>query len=68
MTVYMVTPFHLVRLPFLGVRTKQLTAWNLQKLCADRDPVSTFVPKNKVETSYTTNWAPAPCPNSSVGT
>ena len=52
-TVYIVTPFRLVRLPFwnmsLGVRTKQLTAWNLQKLCADRDPVPTFVPKNKVE-------------------
>ena len=36
----------------LVATTKQCTAWNLQKLCADRDPVPTFVPKNKVETLY----------------
>ena len=36
----------------LVVTTKQYTAWNLQKLCADRDPVPTFVAENKVETLY----------------
>ena len=36
----------------LAARTKQLTARNLQKLCAHRDPVPTFVPEYKVETLY----------------
>ena len=36
----------------LAVTTKQWTARNLQKLCADRDPVPTFMPKNKFETLY----------------
>ena len=46
----------------LAARTKQWTAPNLQKLCAHRDPVLTFVPKYKV------TQALAPCLNSSVGT
>ena len=29
----------------LAARTKQWTAWNLQKLCAQRDPVPIFVPE-----------------------
>ena len=37
----------------LAARTKQWTAArNLQKLCAHRDPVPTFVPEYKVETLY----------------
>ena len=36
----------------LAARTKQLTARNLEKLCAHRDPVPTFVPEYKVETLY----------------
>ena len=32
--------------------TKQCTAWNLQKFCANRDPVPTFVAENKVKTLY----------------
>ena len=36
----------------LAVRTKQWTARNLQKLCADRDPVPTFLPENKVSTLF----------------
>ena len=42
MTVYIVTPF---RNMSLAARTKQWTARNLQKLCARRDPVPTFVPE-----------------------
>ena len=36
----------------LAARTKQLTARNLQNLCAHRDPVPTLVPEYKVETLY----------------
>ena len=36
----------------LAARTKQLTVQNLQKLCAHRDQVPTFVPEYKVETLY----------------
>ena len=36
----------------LAARTKQWTARNLQKLCAHRDPVLTFVPEYKVLTLY----------------
>ena len=38
----------------LAARTKQLTAGNLQKLCAHRDPIPTFVPDReyKVDTLY----------------
>ena len=51
----------------MAATTKQWTARNLQKLCAQRDPVPTFVPEYKVET-LACSRAPAPCPNSSVGT
>ena len=44
----------------LAARTKQWTARNLQKLCAKRDPVPTFVPEYKVETLYSgTGTVPA---------
>ena len=38
----------------LAARTKQLTVRNLQKLCAHRDAVPTFVPDReyKVDTLY----------------
>ena len=55
-TVYIVTPFSPCQTPFwnmsLVVTTERWTAQNLQKLCADRDPVPTFVPENEVETLY----------------
>ena len=55
-TVYIVTPFRPVRRHFenelLVVRTKQRTARNLQKLCAHRNLVPTFVPDYKVETLW----------------
>ena len=45
------TPFWNMR---LEARTKQLTVRNLQKLCAHRDAVPTFVPDReyKVDTLY----------------
>ena len=51
----------------LAPRTKQWTTRILQKLCAHRDSVPTFVPEYKVSTLYS-DRTPAPCPNSSVGT
>ena len=50
-------PFWNIR---LAARTKQLAVRNLQKLCAHRDPVSTFVPEYKVKTLYSdTRTVPA---------
>ena len=66
-TVYIVTPCQTLYWNMsLAARTKQWTARNLQKLCAKRDPVPTFVPEYKVTRPCTR--APAPCPHSSVGT
>ena len=45
-TVYIVTPCQTLYWNMsLAARTKQWTARNLQKLCAQRDPVPIFVPK-----------------------